>query len=86
MLRDESLEAQSVLPPSDEPMSFVIVDDVITRGATLLACYARLREAYPDANITCFALARTMSDGDIPQLVEPIAGTVTTEPHLHREP
>ena len=82
----ESLEAQAVLPPSDQPMSFVIVDDVITRGATLLACFAKLREAYPDSCITCFALARTMSDGDIQQLVEPIAGTVTSEPHLHREP
>jgi len=37
----------------------VIVDDVLTRGATMLGCASRLAEAYPETEIIGFALART---------------------------
>lgn len=35
-----------------------VVDDIITKGNTLTACYALLREAYPEADIKLFAMAR----------------------------
>jgi hypothetical protein len=43
----------------------VIVDDVLTRGATMLGCASRLTEVYPDIQIIGFALART--DRDAPE-------------------
>jgi len=45
-----------------EPMQrIVLVDDVITRGATMLGAASRLAEAYPEAEIRAFAMIRTMS-------------------------
>ena len=59
------------------PLSLVLVDDVITKGRTLLAAAARLQEAFPGANIRAFALLRTM--GLIPEvrcLLEPCKGSI----------
>lgn len=41
------------------PERITLVDDFITKGATLLAGAARLAEAFPDAEIRAFALVRT---------------------------
>jgi hypothetical protein len=41
-------------------MRLIIVDDVITKGRTLLAAALRLHEAFPNADIRAFALVRTM--------------------------
>ena len=41
------------------PEQLCIVDDVVTRGATLLGCASRLTAAFPNAQIRAFALART---------------------------
>jgi len=55
-----------------------LVDDVITKGATLLAAATRLQETYPEAEITAFALVRTLGFvDDIERIVEPAIGTVT---------
>jgi predicted amidophosphoribosyltransferase len=55
-----------------------LVDDVITKGATLLAAASRLRETYPNANIVAFALVRTMGFvDDIDRMIEPAVGTIT---------
>ncbi len=59
------------------PVSLVLVDDVITKGRTLLAAAARLQEAFPAAHIRAFALLRTM--GLIPKirrLLEPCRGSI----------
>ena len=63
----------------------VIVDDVVTRGATFFGCYARLRETFPDVRISCFALIRTISSGEVDSILAPTTGTITLNP-LHREP
>lgn len=55
----ESLICDRDLVPSSR---YVIVDDVITRGATLLACASRVKEAHPWAEIRGFALLRTVSN------------------------
>jgi len=67
---------------------FVLVDDVITRGATLIAAYTRLQEAFSDAEIRCFSLVRTESYGEIDTLRAPISGTINYdgENSLHRHP
>lgn len=36
----------------------IIVDDVVTRGATIMGAAARLREAFPNARIRAFTIAR----------------------------
>lgn len=65
----------------------VVVDDVVTRGATLLACYARISELYPDVPISCFALIRTMSGVEVGAILSPVAGKVSYHGgHLHRDP
>lgn len=64
----------------------VIVDDVVTRGATLLGCYARLQEAYPQLRVSCFALIRTMSNAEVDTILAPVAGRIAYEygqPHRH---
>jgi hypothetical protein len=43
-----------------EPVKFVLIDDVITKGRTILAAAARLHEAFPNADIRAFTLIRTM--------------------------
>jgi len=43
----------------EPPARITLVDDFITKGATLLAGASRLAEAYPGAEIRAFALVRT---------------------------
>lgn len=55
----------------------VIVDDVVTRGATLLGAAGRLREAYPGIDVRGFAAIRTVSDpNEFRAVVEPVAGHI----------
>ena len=59
------------------PQRIVLVDDVITKGRTILATAARLHESFPNAYISAFALVRTMGFiGDVTQFLEPCAGFV----------
>ena len=46
--------------------ALVLIDDVVTRGRTLLAAAARLREAFPAREIRAFALMRTLAQGEWP--------------------
>lgn len=63
--------------PGLRPAGIVIVDDVITRGRTLLAAAARVREAFPDAQVRGFALLRTLGMiSDLHRLLEPCRGQV----------
>ena len=58
--------------PSFRADSLVLIDDVITKGRTLLAAAARVREAFPDAQIRAFALLRTMGlTAGVPRLSSP---------------
>jgi predicted amidophosphoribosyltransferase len=59
------------------PERIVLVDDVITKGRTILAAAARLHEAFTNADIRAFGLVRTM--GFLPEVVhlmEPCQGFV----------
>lgn len=53
-----------------------VVDDVITRGATLLAAVGALKAVYPAKQVQGFALIRTMSGIAIERVVDPVEGIV----------
>lgn len=64
-----------------------LIDDVVTRGATLLASHARVQEAFPSADVISFALVRTISEGDVNEILCPVAGTIELhQERTHREP
>jgi predicted amidophosphoribosyltransferase len=62
---------------SVDPASVVLIDDVITKGRTLLAAAARVRETFPHAQIRAFALLRTMGlIAGIDHLLDPCRGEI----------
>src|ERR1700690_3747101 len=72
----------------DGPRHFVLIDDVVTKGRTLLAAAMRLHEAFPCARIRAFALLRTM--GLVPEvnrLLDPCVGEIRWRAgDAHRNP
>jgi len=74
----ESFAVATQLTLTDFPTRLVIVDDVITKGRTILAAAIRLQEAFPSADIRAFALVRTMGFvEDVSNLLDPCRGVVT---------
>jgi predicted amidophosphoribosyltransferase len=67
----------AVIPSPRPPTQIVLVDDVITKGRTLIAAAMRLHEAFPQADIRAFALVRTMGlILDIERLFDPCEGVI----------
>jgi predicted amidophosphoribosyltransferase len=70
------------------PERVILVDDVITKGRTILAAASRVREALPGTQIRAFAMVRTM--GLIPnvvQLLNPCRGVIKWRAgDAHRNP
>ncbi len=61
----------------DRPRRVTLIDDFVTRGATLLAPASRLQEALPGAEIRAFVLVRTMGlVAEIESIGAPCAGTI----------
>jgi predicted amidophosphoribosyltransferase len=72
-------DSMSVVPGSDLPgdARLLLIDDVVTKGRTLLAAAMRLHEAFPQAHITAFALLRTLGFKDhLEGLLEPCVGRI----------
>ena len=70
-----TMAAEPLLQYSDARLT--LVDDVVTKGSTLLAAASRLAEAYPHAEIRVFALLRTR--GLIPEIeaiLQPCVGRI----------
>ena len=62
----------------DVPGTITLVDDIVTRGATLIAAASRLKKAFPKSMIRAFALVRTMSLIDnIENRRDPCCGRIT---------
>jgi len=57
-----------------------LVDDVVTRGSSFIGMFRRVSEAFPGREISCFALVRTESAGDVVKIIAPIEGTITLHP------
>jgi hypothetical protein len=59
------------------PRRITLVDDVITRGATLLAAASRLAEAFPSCEVRAFAVIRTMTRVEVDAILAPCTGVIT---------
>ncbi|MBI3846688.1 MAG: phosphoribosyltransferase [Planctomycetes bacterium] len=71
----ETLRATASLNPVRRA---VLVDDVVTKGSTLVAAASRLREVLPNSEIVGFSAVRTM--GLIPEvdrIIQPVRSTIT---------
>ena len=76
----ETLAAAGPTWPLGEAPHLVLIDDVVTTGATLIACASRLTEAVPGARITAFAVARAerfATLGEAGEMFSPKAETIT---------
>lgn len=75
-----------VLVPT--PRRITVVDDFVTKGATLLAAASRVQEAFPEAEVRAFALVRTKGlVADIESIGEPCEGLITrVGDHVDRHP
>jgi hypothetical protein len=72
----ETIDVDKKLIPQTAP-AIVVVDDVITKGSMAIACAARVREAFPRADVRWFAMVRTKGlIPDVDRLVEPFVGTI----------
>jgi hypothetical protein len=61
----------------ERPQRITLVDDVVTKGATLLAAASLVAEAFPEADVRAFALVRTMGlVPDVERVVEPTVGRI----------
>lgn len=70
----DSLTVQGRL---SEPKDIVLVDDIVTRGSTLLGAANRLAEIFPGTCIRAFAAMRTISNpDDFIQVTDPCIGTI----------
>ena len=74
--------------PPMTPDRIVLIDDVVTKGRTLLAAASRVQEAFPGAHIRAFALVRTMGlIAGVHQLLEPCKGEIRWKAgDAHRSP
>ena len=71
----QSLEIQETITL---PKHILLIDDVITRGATLLGAANKLNKAYPGVNIRAFAAMRVISEpNDFQDLYNPRIGHIT---------
>lgn len=63
------------------PSRITVLDDVVTRGATLYGCVRRVRDAFPDAEVVAFAVVRTLSDvPSIDEMIDPVEkGTIRSD-------
>ncbi len=74
---ERHLETMRISELPVRPKRVTIVDDVVTKGTTLLAAAALLRRVLPDADIAAFALLRTIPVGArIERVVDPVVGRI----------
>jgi len=73
----EHYESISVQGSLSEPDEILLVDDVVTRGATLLGAANRLADSFPQTHIRAFAAMRTISNQyEFEKVYAPCVGTI----------
>jgi len=73
----EHYESMSVQGRLSKPDDILLVDDVMTRGATLLGAANRLADIFPQIRIRAFAAMRTISNPDeFDKVYVPCVGTI----------
>lgn len=69
-----------LVPTIHAPERIVVLDDVVTSGATLFAATCIIAEEYPNADVKAFALVRTLSNQEVPETparcLDPCIGTI----------
>ena len=73
----------------EPPKNILLIDDIITRGATLLGAASRLNEAFPNIPISAFVVMRTISNPDeFEKINSPVVGKISLNPSgsTHRDP
>jgi len=74
---DEHLESFAMNRELSNPADITLVDDVLTQGRTMAACALMLHDAFPDAQIRCFAMIRTLGFVDnIEKVLDPSTGVI----------
>lgn len=59
----------------------MVVDDFVTKGATLLGAASRVADLFPDAMVTAFVLVRTTGlVPNVERIVDPVAGEIILLP------
>ena len=58
------------------PKRVVLIDDVVTRGATLLGAASRVQAEMKDTEIKALALVRAVNDAEIVAIRDPVVGTI----------
>jgi phosphoribosylpyrophosphate synthetase len=73
----EHAESMAVDVRIPAPVRILLIDDVVTRGATLLAAASRLVEAWPGIEVCAFAVVRTISNpSKFDAIYAPVVGTI----------
>ena len=71
----ESLQLELAL---GNPTTVTVVDDIITKGATLLAAVSLIKAHYPGAEVRAFGILRTLGlRPDVDDIIAPVVGTIT---------
>jgi hypothetical protein len=81
-------DSLAVAIDSPPPSRVMLLDDVVTKGRTLLAAAMRLHDAFPETDIRAFALLRTLGRVQgVEQLVDPCIGIIRWRAgDAHRDP
>lgn len=70
----DTMSVQTILFDPDE---ILLIDDIITRGATFLGAANKLADAFPKANICAFAAMRTISNPEnFSEIFDPCRGKI----------
>ena len=73
----EHYQSFSVIQPPAVIRRIVLIDDVVTKGRTLLAAAARMQALFPHADIRAFAFIRTLGfERRVGHLLEPCQGVI----------
>ena len=68
----------SVQKPLNQPSKIILIDDIITRGSTLLGAANRLADILPNTPIYAFAAMRTISNpSEFNKIYDPCKGEIT---------
>lgn len=86
---EQHLTSMSVERTLEEAKDILLVDDVVTRGATFMAAMIRVLEAFPAARVRAFAVMRTISGPEsVSSIDAPCVGKIILyeSGKTHREP